>query len=60
MPNHDSHNGEADLAIVNHYYYAKMLNSSDSDEVPTPKKLKVFFPDQEGHGAATGILAPAS
>ena len=36
--------GEADLAVVNHYYYAKMLNSSDSDEVANAKKVKVFFP----------------
>ena len=49
--------GEADIAVVNHYYYAKMLNSSDKTEVDNAKKVAVYFPDQaEGqHGAATNI-----
>jgi iron(III) transport system substrate-binding protein len=49
--------GEADIAVVNHYYYAKMLNSSDPAEVENAKKVAVYFPDQgEGHyGASTNI-----
>lgn len=42
--------GEADVAIVNHYYFARMLNSSDAEEVAAAKKVAVHFPGQGTNG----------
>ncbi len=49
--------GEADLAVVNHYYYAKMLASSDPAEVKAANAVAIHFPDQgtDGKGAHTNI-----
>lgn len=49
--------GQADIAIVNHYYYARMLNSDDPAEVAAAKKVVLHFPGQgaDGHGAHVNI-----
>lgn len=49
--------GEADLAIVNHYYYLQMLASSDPAEQAAAQAVRVHIPDQaEGQrGAHTNI-----
>lgn len=47
--------GEGDLAIVNSYYIGKMLNSPDTEEVETAKKIGLFFPNQEGRGTHVNV-----
>lgn len=56
--------GVCDVAIVNTYYLAGMLTSSSESEVAVAKKIKLFWPDQENHGAhmnisGAGLLKPA-
>lgn len=49
-------NGIGDLAIVNTYYIGKMLtNSKLPDQQEAVKKVKVFFPNQDGRGAHINI-----
>ena len=47
--------GEGDLAIVNHYYLAMMLNSDDADQKAAAEKVGIFFPDQEGNGTHVNV-----
>ncbi|MDR0361642.1 MAG: extracellular solute-binding protein [Planctomycetota bacterium] len=47
--------GEADVALVNSYYLARMLDSTDADEVAAARALGVFFPDQDEAGAHVNI-----
>ncbi len=56
--------GVCDLAIVNTYYLAGMLRSSQDSEIEAAKKVKLFWPDQNGRGAhmnisGAGVLKPA-
>ncbi len=56
--------GVCDVALVNTYYLAGMLVSSQKDEVAAANKIKLFWPDQNGRGAhmnvsGAGILKPA-
>ena len=56
--------GQCDVAIVNTYYLAGMLTSSQQREVDAAKKIKLFWPDQDGRGthmniSGAGILKPA-
>jgi iron(III) transport system substrate-binding protein len=56
--------GVCDVALVNTYYLAGMLESSQKDEVTAANKVKVFWPDQNGRGthmnvSGAGILKPA-
>ena len=56
--------GVCDVALVNTYYLAGMLESSQKDQVAAANKVKLFWPDQNGHGAhmnvsGAGILKPA-
>jgi iron(III) transport system substrate-binding protein len=38
--------GLADVAIVNHYYYARLLNSAKPDERDIAQKVALFYPNQ--------------
>lgn len=56
--------GVCDVAVVNTYYLAGMLTSSQEREVAAAKKVKLFWPDQNGRGAhmnvsGAGVLKPA-
>ena len=56
--------GVCDVALVNTYYLAGMLESSQENEVAAAKKTRLFWPDQEGRGAhmnisGAGVLKPA-
>lgn len=56
--------GEADLAIANHYYYAKMLHSDDAAQVAAAKAVQPHFPAQGdgqpgAHTNITGAGIPA-
>lgn len=56
--------GVCDVALVNNYYLAGMLESSQKSEVVAAKKIKLFWPNQDGRGAhmnvsGAGVLKPA-
>ncbi|MCK5431126.1 MAG: extracellular solute-binding protein, partial [Gammaproteobacteria bacterium] len=56
--------GVCDVALVNNYYLAGMLESTQKNELAAAKKIKLFWPDQAGRGAhmnvsGAGILKPA-
>jgi len=47
--------GVCDIALVNTYYLAGMLESSQKAQVAAAKKIKLFWPDQQGRGAHMNI-----
>ncbi len=47
--------GEGEIAIMNSYYMGKMLTSKDPKEVEVAKKLRVFFPNQDGRGTHINV-----
>ena len=56
--------GVCDVALINNYYLAGMLESSQKDQVAAANKIKLFWPDQDGRGAhmnvsGAAILKPA-
>ena len=56
--------GVCDVAIVNNYYLAGMLESNQKNEVAAANKIRLFWPNQDGRGAhinisGAGILKPA-
>ncbi|MEO1534757.1 MAG: extracellular solute-binding protein, partial [Planctomycetota bacterium] len=46
--------GEGDAAIVNHYYYMRMLTGSDADR-EAAGKVRVIFPNQDDRGTHINI-----
>ncbi|MCL6500395.1 MAG: extracellular solute-binding protein [Firmicutes bacterium] len=38
--------GEGDVALVNHYYYLRLLNSSNSADRAVAQRVGLFFPNQ--------------
>jgi len=56
--------GVCDVALVNNYYLAGMLESTQENELSAANKIKLFWPDQAGRGAhmnvsGAGVLKPA-
>lgn len=47
--------GECDLAVANHYYYLRMLNSDDEDTREAAEQVGVIFPNQDGRGAHANV-----
>jgi len=47
--------GECDVAISNHYYYARLARSSKPGDRAVAEKVGVVFPDQAGRGAHVNI-----
>lgn len=47
--------GEAQVAIVNHYYLLRLLQSADAAERAAAEKVALSFPDQQGAGAHFNI-----
>lgn len=47
--------GECDVAVVNTYYLARMLASSKSEDREVAGKVRIFWPNQGGHGAHVNI-----
>jgi iron(III) transport system substrate-binding protein len=46
--------GECDVAIVNHYYYARMASGTESERAATAN-VRLIWPDQDGAGAHVNI-----
>ncbi len=47
--------GIGNVAIVNTYYVANMINSADTSEREVGSKMKVIFPNQNGRGTHVNI-----
>jgi len=46
--------GEGDVAVVNHYYYARMLTGSEADR-EAARKVRVIFPNQDDRGTHVNV-----
>ena len=51
------HSGLCDVAVINHYYMAKML--ADPEQVPWAESVRVVFPNQEGRGTHMNVSGVA-
>ncbi len=56
--------GECDVAVVNHYYLARLLASSDAGDRAVAQAVRFIYPNQDDRGAhvnvsAGGIVATA-
>ncbi len=47
--------GECDVAIANHYYYARLARSAKPEERAIADQVGVVFPDQAGRGTHVNI-----
>ncbi|WP_067560922.1 Fe(3+) ABC transporter substrate-binding protein [Halofilum ochraceum] len=47
--------GECELAVANHYYYLRLLNSDDPEDREVAEQVGVIFPNQDGRGAHANI-----
>jgi iron(III) transport system substrate-binding protein len=47
--------GECDLAVVNHYYFVRLLESDSEDERAVADKVDIVFPNQDGRGAHANV-----
>jgi iron(III) transport system substrate-binding protein len=47
--------GECDVAISNHYYYARLARSAKAEERAVAEKVGVVFPNQSGRGAHVNV-----
>ena len=47
--------GEGDVAIVNNYYYARLVRSSKANEKAVADKVGIFFPNQGDRGTHINI-----
>lgn len=46
--------GEGDVAVSNHYYFARLFDGSDADKA-IAARVRLIFPNQDGRGAHTNI-----
>jgi iron(III) transport system substrate-binding protein len=47
--------GECDVAITNHYYYARLARSAKPEERAIAEKVGIVFPEQAGSGTHVNI-----
>ncbi len=47
--------GQCELAVVNTYYLAGMLNATSEDQVEQAQAVAVFWPNQDGRGAHINV-----
>lgn len=47
--------GECNLAVGNHYYYARLLNSEDVADREDARKVGILFPNQDDRGVHANI-----
>ncbi|MBF2087813.1 MAG: Fe(3+) ABC transporter substrate-binding protein [Synechococcales cyanobacterium K44_A2020_017] len=56
--------GQCDVAIANHYYWARLAKSEDAAEQAVAEQVGIFFPNQDDRGthvniSGAGVLAAA-
>lgn len=47
--------GECDVAISNHYYYARLMASDKAPDQEVVRKVAIVFPDQQGKGTHVNV-----
>lgn len=47
--------GECDVALTNHYYYARLMASSRPEDQAVVQRVGIVFPDQRGRGTHVNI-----
>jgi iron(III) transport system substrate-binding protein len=47
--------GECDVAVANHYYYVRLLESPDPDDRAVAEGISVMMPNQDGRGAHLNV-----
>jgi len=47
--------GECDVAIMNHYYYGKMLTAEETEQQDWASAIRLIFPNQQDRGAHINI-----
>jgi iron(III) transport system substrate-binding protein len=47
--------GECDVAVANHYYYARLIESDDAADRRVAEQLGVILPNQDGRGAHVNV-----
>lgn len=47
--------GECDVALVNHYYLVRLMQSDDAADQEVASKIDILFPNQDGRGAHANI-----
>ena len=47
--------GECDVAIMNHYYYGKMLTAEETEQQEWASAIRLVFPNQQDRGAHINI-----
>jgi iron(III) transport system substrate-binding protein len=47
--------GECDVAISNHYYYARLMASDKAADQDVVRKVAIVFPDQQGKGTHVNV-----
>ncbi|PMR81268.1 Fe(3+) ABC transporter substrate-binding protein [Halomonas urumqiensis] len=56
--------GECDIAVANHYYYVRLLESDDEADREAASKVEILFPNQDDRGThvnvgGAGVVADA-
>ncbi|HYZ26293.1 MAG TPA: Fe(3+) ABC transporter substrate-binding protein [Geminicoccaceae bacterium] len=56
--------GECDVAVVNHYYLARLIKSDSEEDRAVAEQVGIVFPNQDGRGAhanvsGAGVVAAA-
>ncbi|MFC2992744.1 Fe(3+) ABC transporter substrate-binding protein [Halomonas tibetensis] len=47
--------GQCDIAVANHYYYARLVNSDQQADREAAEKVQVIFPNQGDRGAHVNV-----
>ncbi|MGR2739897.1 Fe(3+) ABC transporter substrate-binding protein [Billgrantia sp. Q4P2] len=47
--------GECDLAVANHYYYVRLINSDDAADREVAEKVGILFPNQDDRGIHVNV-----
>lgn len=51
--------GEGDIAVANHYYFARMLAGSNDSDRTAAASVRLVFPNQDGRGAHVNVSGAA-
>jgi len=47
--------GQCDIAVANHYYYVRLVNSDQQADREAADKVEIIFPNQDGRGAHVNV-----
>ncbi|MGM0982530.1 MAG: Fe(3+) ABC transporter substrate-binding protein [Pseudomonadota bacterium] len=47
--------GECNIALANHYYFVRLVNSDNEADREAAEKVEIIFPNQDGRGAHVNV-----